>query len=89
MVENKEHFRHCLLYEFQLNHNTAEAHRNLYAVFGEDCYSESRYRFYFNRFRNGDFSLDDHPRPGRPVELDDEALRSTLNKTSPIKVPAS
>ena len=64
-------------FEFQLNHNAAETHRNLYAVFDEDCYSQLRCRFYFNRFRNGDFSLGDHPRPGRSLEID-EALRSML-----------
>lgn len=53
--------RYCLLYEFQLGHSAAEAHRNMTVVFGKDCYSESHCRSYFTRFRNGNFSLENEP----------------------------
>ena len=78
MNNSKEYMRYCLLYEFQLGHSAAEAHRNMTVVFAKDCYSESHCRSYFTRFRNGNFSLENEPHSGRPIEIDQDALCDTL-----------
>lgn len=67
-------FRHCLLYEFNLGHNPAVAYRNLRYVFGEQCPSERTVERWFSKFSSGDFSIEDQPRAGRPVELNIEKL---------------
>ena len=82
MDKSKDHFRHCLLYEFQQNRTATEAHRNLVAVFGGECLSESQCHRYFQRFRNGDFSIEDSPHAGRPIQLDIDALLPIL-KSNP------
>jgi hypothetical protein len=40
MPLEKVHFRYCLLYEFDLGHAAAEAHRNFCDVFGDDTPSQ-------------------------------------------------
>ena len=47
MGKSKEHFGHCLLFEFQLNRKAAVAHRNLSTVFGDECLSERQCRLDF------------------------------------------
>lgn len=78
MSLEKVHFRHCLLYEFKLGHTATEAHGNLCAVFGEDIPSERQCQNWFKKFRDGDFSIEDEPRPGRPIELDLDAFLDLL-----------
>ena len=78
MSLDKVHFRHCLLYEFKLGHKATEAHGNLCAVFGEDIPSERQCQNWFKKFRDGDFSIEDEPRPGRPIELDLDAFLDLL-----------
>lgn len=71
---DKLHFRHSLLYEFQLGHKASMAHRNLCVIFGIGCPSERTCERWFSRFKSGDFSLEDEPRAGRPIELDSDKL---------------
>ena len=56
MEENKQHFWHIMLYYFKKGKNASETHK-------KDLCS-------FLKFHAGDFSLDDAPRSGRPVEVD-------------------
>lgn len=82
MPLEKVHFRHCLLYEFELGHTAAQAHRNLCDVFGDDTPSQRQCQNWFTKFGSGDFSLEDELRFGRPVELDLGALLA-LVKSNP------
>src|SRR5271165_1330955 len=82
MPLEKVHFRHCLLYEFELGHTAAQAHRNLCDVFGDDTPSQRQCQNWFPKFGSGDFSLEDELRFGRPVELDLGALLA-LVKSNP------
>jgi hypothetical protein len=60
-VENNEHFRRLLLYEFNRGSKAAEAYRNICAVYGEDSVAERRAQKWFARFTQGNFDMSDTP----------------------------
>ena len=74
-------FRPIFLYEFKLNQSAAEIARKINQAFGNDSVNEHTVRRWFAKFRSGDFSLEDEPRSGRPIIIQDEDLR-TLVKTA-------
>ena len=75
MSEIPTHIRHCILYEFQLGNSASAAARNICAALGDDALADRTCRDWFKRFREGDISLEDRPRPGRPMESDIERLK--------------
>jgi transposase len=70
--------RVLLLHEFRLGHKAAEAANNICSTMVEDVLSTRTVQNWFNRFRNGNFELDDLPRSGRPLELDMNLLRQLI-----------
>ncbi|CAF1500326.1 unnamed protein product, partial [Rotaria sp. Silwood1] len=82
MSEIPIHFRHCILYELQLGNNASAAARNICAALGEGAVADRTCRDWFNRFREGDMSLEDRPRSGCPLESDIERLK-VLIKDNP------
>ena len=64
MEENKQHFWHIMLYYFKKGKNASETHK-------KDLCS-------FLKFHAGDFSLDDAPRSGRPVEVDSAQIETLI-----------
>ena len=75
MSEIPTHIRHRILYEFQLGNSASAAARNICAALGDDAVADRTCRDWFKRFREGDISLEDRPRPGRPMESDIERLK--------------
>ena len=47
---------------------------------GEDVLSIRTAQSWFNRFKNGNFELDDLPRSGRPMELDVDLLKQLIEE---------
>lgn len=86
MDVSEEHIRHILLFLFRKNQNGSEATREIQNVYGEGVLSESKCRRWFAKFRNGNFDLKDEPRSGRPEELDDELLKSTVERNPTVTV---
>lgn len=74
MDGNKIHFRHILLFYFRRGKTAAEALRQIYDVYGEDAISRTSCKYWYRRFRSGDFSVDDAPRSGRPQITDDNQI---------------
>ena len=75
MSEIPTHIRHCILYELQLGNSASAAARNICGALGDDAVANRTCRDWFKRFREGDISLEDRPRPGRPMESDIERLK--------------
>lgn len=78
MNNEKNSFRICMLYDFKLGKSAAESHRSLCKAFGEDVISQSQCRRWFQRFRNGDVSLEDEERGRPPQVIDDEQLKNAI-----------
>ena len=83
MESEKEHIKHCLLYEFDKKSTAATACRNVCQVYGEDAIDESTCRRWFRKFREGDRSCQDQARSGRPSHVGeddiDQAVRNNPN----------
>jgi histone-lysine N-methyltransferase SETMAR len=78
MDSQQTHIRHVLLFLFRSRHSAAEAHRLLVQANEEEVPSVTTCQRWFNRFRQGNFSVLDEERSGRPSELDDEELRRLI-----------
>ena len=72
MEENTQHFWHVMLYCFRKGKNPTETpkKKKISAVYGEGAVTDRTCQKWFEKFCAGDFSLDDAPRLGRPVEVD-------------------
>ena len=78
-VEEKEHFRHLLLFYFNRDVSAAEAARNIREVYGEDAMGDSTSRKWFSRFKDENFDLNDAPRAGRTSGFDEERLSALIH----------
>lgn len=78
MQNSKEHIRHCLLYEYQLGSTATAAARNICRVVDTDAVTHTTAARWFDRFRRGDYSLQDEARSGRPTTIDLSQLREAI-----------
>ncbi|CAF5021655.1 unnamed protein product, partial [Rotaria sp. Silwood1] len=56
----------CLFITQLIGNNASAAARNICAALGEGAVADRTCRDWFKRFREGDMSLEDRPRSGRP-----------------------
>ena len=78
MEEKKQHFRHIMLYYIKKGKNTTETQKKICAVYGEGAVTDRTCQKWFAKFHAGDFSLDDAPRSGRPVEVDSDQIETII-----------
>ncbi|EGI63187.1 Mariner Mos1 transposase [Acromyrmex echinatior] len=81
-LSNKRHLRELLIYFFNLKKSTAEAHRLLVEAYGEAALSERSYREWFQKFKKGEFDIEDKERSGRSKMYEDAKLEALLNEDS-------
>ncbi len=79
-------FRYVILHKYfeqRLSEkNAAQAAIELKAVYGEASPNERKCERWFARFNQGDYSLEDKPRSGRPSEVN-EAKLEAIRKADP------
>ena len=63
---NKHHLRELLIYFFNLKKSAAEAHRLLVEAYGDAALNERSCREWFQKFKNGEFDVEDKKCSGRP-----------------------
>lgn len=74
----KMHLRHIMLYEFKRGNNAMATAKKICSVYGQGVITDRQVRNWFVKFRSGETSLKDEPRPGRSSGFDDEALKSLV-----------
>ena len=81
---NKRHLRELLINFFNLKKSAAEAHRLLVEAYGEAALRERICREWFQKFKNGEFDVEDKERSGngRPKVYEDAELESLLDEDS-------
>ena len=81
MSEFSMHIRHCMLSQFQLGNNASAAARHVCTALGV---ADRNCRDSFKRFREGDTSLEDRPRFGRPLQSDIERINVLTEDNPPL-----
>jgi len=79
---NKRYLRELLIYFFNLKKSAVEAHRLLVEAYGDAALSERSYREWFQKFKNGEFDVEDKERSGRPKVYGDAELEALLDEDS-------
>ena len=76
----KFHIRVVMLFFFKKGENAAKTYKNICEVYGDNATGESTVRWWFGRFKNGNFDLEDEHRSGRPSKLDNDALATKIKE---------
>ena len=67
-----------MVYYFKKGKNATEMQKVIYAVYGEGAVTDQMCQKCSVKFHAGDFSLDDGPQPGRPVEVDSDQIETLI-----------
>jgi len=80
MAITQEHIRFSTHFAFQLNKNAAEITGMICAAYGQNAESHSTCKRWYQKFRQGDFSLENEPR--RPQKVKTDELQALLDINS-------
>ena len=69
---NMEKYTTFLAYLYFIISRKVKMQTKICAVYGDGAVTDGMCQKWFARLRAGDFSLDDAPRSGRPVEVDSD-----------------
>ena len=79
---NKRYLRELLIYFFNEKKSATEANRLLVETYGEAALSERSCREWFQKFKNGEFDIEDKESSGRPKVYEDAELEALLDQDS-------
>lgn len=79
-LRKKQHLREVLLYHFFSKKSAAETHRLLVEAYGDHALSQTQCFEWFQRFKHGDFDIEDKERPGQPKKFEDTELMALLDE---------
>lgn len=77
---SRKELRVLLLHEFRLGRKATEAARNICSTMGKDTFSIRTAQHWFNRFKCGNFDLNDSRHSGRPLEIDVDVLKKLIEE---------
>jgi len=78
----KEHIRFSIHFAFHLKKNAAEATAMICAAYEENDISHTICKRWYQKFRQGDFSLEDEPCAGGPQKNETDELQALLDINS-------
>lgn len=78
MEAEKVHFRHIMLHCFRKGQTVTQAKHEICSVHGEAATTLSTCSRWFQRFRNGNFDLEDAPRSGRPTVVENDEISAMI-----------
>ena len=67
-----------MLYYFKKGKNATETQKKICTAYGEGAMTDRTCQKWFAKFHAGDFSLDDAPQSGRPVDVDSEQIKTLI-----------
>ena len=70
-----------MLYYFRKGKNTSETQKKICAVYGEGAVTDRKCQKWFAKFCSGDFSLDNAPQSGGPIELNSDQTETLIENT--------
>ena len=79
---NKRHLRELLIYFITLKKYAAVTHRLLEETYGEAALTKRNCRECFQKFKNGEFDIEDKERSGWPKVYEDAELEALLDQDS-------
>ncbi|GFS96984.1 mariner Mos1 transposase [Trichonephila clavipes] len=79
---NSRHLREVLIFCFNMKKSAAEVHRMLSNTYDEAAVSERTCRERFQRFKNGDFDVEDQQGGGREKVFEGAELEALLDQDS-------
>ena len=82
MERDKYYFRHLILFYFNSKKSAREAYQQISEIYGKSAPSKSTCEYWFRRFKEGNFSVEDEERSGRPEKIKDEELQALLDEDS-------
>lgn len=82
MHRSKLHYRHSLLLLFDLKKTAAEAHQTLVEAYGDEAPSQTTCKCWFQRFKAGDFDLENKGRGKPPKKFEDADLQELLDQNT-------
>jgi len=79
---NSRHLQEILIFCFNMKKSAVQAYRMFPNTYGEIAISEKTYREWFQRFKNGDFDIENRHDSGREKVFKDVELKALLHEDS-------
>ena len=73
------------LWEFIQENGVAETARKICSIYGQDIITNQLARNWFTKFRSGDLTFENKPKPEHSLDIDEDALRTFIKNNPRIK----